>query len=166
VPVLGAASLGAVRAAELAPFGMLGIGSVFAGYADGSITDDADVAVLHAPAELGWQPLTEALVDVLATLDRALAEGILPAGVHDGMVHRARALPYKQRTWPALLAPLAPIAAAAVRRWLPAGRRSVKRGDALAALAALAAGPPRPPPAAFEETVFWRRFVDALEGEA
>ena len=73
VRVIGAASLGALRAAECAPFGMEGVGQVFAQIPRGAIEDDSDLAVVHAPGELGWQPLTEARVNVRATLDAALA---------------------------------------------------------------------------------------------
>ena len=52
VHVFGAASMGALRAAELAPFGMRGVGQVFAAYRDGcwpgdpdAFEDDDEVAV-------------------------------------------------------------------------------------------------------------------------
>jgi hypothetical protein len=60
VHVFGAASMGALRAAELAPFGMRGVGKVFEAFRDGfwpgfsePFEDDDEVAVIHAPAELG-----------------------------------------------------------------------------------------------------------------
>jgi len=68
VQVFGAASMGALRAAECADFGMVGIGTVFERYRFGDLSDDAAVAQLHAPQEMGWTPLTEALVNVEATL--------------------------------------------------------------------------------------------------
>ena len=71
--VLGAASVGALRAAECAAFGMEGIGRVFAAVRDGAIEDDSDLAVIHAPGALGWHPLTEARVNVRATLAAATA---------------------------------------------------------------------------------------------
>ena len=42
--VFGAASMGALRAAELAPFGMIGVGAIFAAYRDGRLTGDDEVA--------------------------------------------------------------------------------------------------------------------------
>ena len=59
VRVLGAASLGALRAAECHSFGMEGVGPIFRQYRSGARTSDADVAVVHAPAELGYKPLTD-----------------------------------------------------------------------------------------------------------
>ena len=45
VHVYGAASMGALRAAELHQFGMVGVGAVFAGFRDGVLTGDDEVAV-------------------------------------------------------------------------------------------------------------------------
>jgi hypothetical protein len=73
VLLCGAASMGALRAAECAAFGMVGIGRIFEAYACGALADDCAVAQIHAPAELGYLPLSEPLVNVLATL-QALAE--------------------------------------------------------------------------------------------
>ena len=51
VHVFGAASMGALRAAELHAFGMVGVGRIFEGYRDGALEADDEVAVLH-----GGQP--------------------------------------------------------------------------------------------------------------
>src|SRR6516162_4304020 len=77
IHVYGSASIGALRAAELHSFGMKGIGRIFAGYRDGILSDDDEVAVLHAPKQLGYVAVTEAMVNIRATLDRAVAEGVL-----------------------------------------------------------------------------------------
>jgi hypothetical protein len=61
--VFGAASMGALRAAECAAYGMIGVGEIFAAFASGRRIADADVAVLHGPEELGFPALTVALVD-------------------------------------------------------------------------------------------------------
>ncbi|HKV09730.1 MAG TPA: TfuA-like protein, partial [Thermoanaerobaculia bacterium] len=70
VRVIGAASLGALRAAELSPFGMEGVGAVFEGYQTGALDGDDEVALLHAPAEHGYRPITVALVEVRHALAR------------------------------------------------------------------------------------------------
>ena len=79
VTVLGGASLGALRAVECAPFGMIGVGEVFRRYASGELIDDSDIAQLHGPAELGSMPLTEAFVNIEATIRRAQSRGRLAA---------------------------------------------------------------------------------------
>src|SRR5262249_22679622 len=54
VHVFGAASMGALRAAELHPFGMVGVGRVFECYRDGVLTADDEVAVAHGPGDTGY----------------------------------------------------------------------------------------------------------------
>ena len=49
VHVFGAASMGALRAAELHSFGMVGFGEIFQWYRDGKIIADDEVAVRCAP---------------------------------------------------------------------------------------------------------------------
>lgn len=80
IPVIGAASMGALRAAELDRFGVVGVGAIYRSYARGTLVADDAVALLHAPAELGHRPLTIAEVDLRALLVRAVRErAILPA---------------------------------------------------------------------------------------
>ena len=64
VPVLGGASMGALRAAELCGLGMKGAGRIFRWYRDGIVIDDAEVALLHAGAEHAWRALTVPQVNV------------------------------------------------------------------------------------------------------
>ena len=103
IPVLGAASMGALRAAECAAFGMIGVGGIFEEYANGTRVADADVGVAHAPAELGYQPMTVALVDAEATLRQLREAGQLDRVAHDRFLERSRGLHFKQRTWEAIL---------------------------------------------------------------
>ena len=70
VEVHGAASMGALRAAELAPYGMIGHGFVYRWYRRTPLADDEEVAVAMAPAELGSAALGEALINMRVTLRR------------------------------------------------------------------------------------------------
>ena len=70
IHVYGSASMGALRAAELAAFGMVGIGTVFEAYRDGVLEDD-EVAIVHADAEFDFRPASEAMVNIRATLEKA-----------------------------------------------------------------------------------------------
>lgn len=54
VHVLGASSMGALRAAELAAFGMEGVGKIYKYYASGDLQDDDEVTITHGPRELGY----------------------------------------------------------------------------------------------------------------
>ena len=106
VHVFGAASMGALRAAELHSFGMVGVGAIFEGFRDGTLIDDDEVAVLHGPAELGYPPITQALVDIRDGCAVALRDGVIGADCADAIVAAARALAYQERTYAAIAAAL------------------------------------------------------------
>ncbi|OLP52714.1 antibiotic resistance protein [Rhizobium rhizosphaerae] len=99
VRVLGAASMGALRAAECHGFGMIGIGEIFRSYRDGLLIDDADVGQSHAPAALGWTGITEPLVNVRATLANPALAALLPAQTLKALEASGAALHFKDRTW-------------------------------------------------------------------
>ncbi|MFZ4747168.1 MAG: TfuA-like protein [Sphingomonas sp.] len=87
IPVIGAASMGALRAAELDRFGVVGVGAVYRSYARGTLVADDAVALLHAPAALGHCPLTIAEVDLRALLVRWVRKrAILPAQARAALV--------------------------------------------------------------------------------
>ncbi len=104
VRVLGAASLGALRAAECAPFGMEVVGGIARSYHDGSRVEDADVCLVHAPAELDFMPLTEPLVDVEATVAAMLAAGLATGEEAAALLAAARAIYFADRTVEAITA--------------------------------------------------------------
>jgi hypothetical protein len=141
IHVYGSASIGALRAAELHSFGMVGIGRIFEAYRDGILIDDDEVAVLHGPEELGYPLLTEAMVNIRATLDKAIAEGVLTSVLAAQLTTIAKNLFYKECGWGAILhiavgarLPLANFAA-----WLRSGQTDQKRIDALEMIAAIRA---------------------------
>ena len=142
VMVFGAASIGALRAVELAPFGMIGIGEVFRAYRDGEIEDDDEVAVLHGPAELGYPTLTEAMVNVRATLDAATRARVLRGEERTTLARTAKSIFYKHRTWNAIVNRAASdgVPPANLRRfteWRPTNSVDVKMQDAQLLIAAL-----------------------------
>jgi hypothetical protein len=100
---MGAASMGALRAAELQAYGMIGIGIIFDCYLSGSLTGDDEVAVTHGPAELGYCATSEALVNVRATLRAACVAGGLTKASCDALIIRAQDIFFKDRTWGAIL---------------------------------------------------------------
>lgn len=138
IPVLGAASMGALRAAELYAFGMEGVGSVFQAYADGRLEDDDEVAVTHGPAELGYPSLSEAMVNIRRTLSDAHAAGILSIPLRRRLEEIAKDLCYRDRNYGRILREAEegtdPFELSAFREWLPIGRADQKREDALALL--------------------------------
>ncbi|MBB3607612.1 TfuA-like protein [Rhizobium sp. BK602] len=103
VHIFGAASMGALRAAECAAFGMMGIGEIFDGYMSGALEDDSDVAQSHAPTEVGFLPLSEPLVNVRATISRCLQLSYITAAEHDQLLAAAKAIFFKERTYKRLV---------------------------------------------------------------
>lgn len=132
VRVFGAASLGALRAAEMVPLGMTGVGWVYEGYRSGAIDGDDEVAILHAGAEQGYRGFTVALVE----LRHALESPDFDRKAAAALVARVKALPFSQRH-PDVIADLAcrelgGQAAEALLRRL--AEHSVKRDDARLAI--------------------------------
>jgi hypothetical protein len=139
IHVFGGASMGALRAAELAPFGMEGVGTLFEAFHRGELEDDDEVAVLHASQEEGFRCLSEAMVNIRATLKHAEHEGVIGTRVRKALERLAKGLYYPERGYPALLAlaereGLPSDVLRRLRGWLPRGRVDQKRADALALL--------------------------------
>lgn len=134
VTVVGAASMGALRAAELATLGMVGVGRVFEQLRDGALEDDDAVAVLHAGPEDLYRPLSEALVNLEHGLALAAQSGALGEATRGRLVELARGTHYTRRSWPALLGACSPDEAVGLAAFLERERPNLKRDDALAML--------------------------------
>lgn len=145
--VVGASSMGALRAAELHPYGMLGVGRVFELYRDGLIDSDDEVAVVHTP---DGAPQSTALVSMRIELCQAVAEGAIDDEAARRLLELARNTDYVQRSWEAVRhlaagSPATGRSLAAFMEWRRrAGGEDAKHADAVAALHAVAAGLDRP----------------------
>lgn len=172
ITVFGSASMGALRAAELSVFGMIGVGRIYEAYASGAITDDDEVAVLHSPAELGFAPLSEPMVSIRATVDLAVSGMVLDAAQAATVLETAKARFYQQRTWKQILADL-PVSPWRDRfsSWLETGAIDAKRDDAQEMLTQMAvfsgAGAPgnRQLSEQMEETLAWQGLVRRAEAQ-
>jgi TfuA protein len=100
VPLWGASSLGALRAAELYPFGMTGVGTVFEVYRSGRVIFDDEVSVAYS-REHG-RPVSEAMINIRVALNQARREGIVGTAVARRLISQARAMYFPDRSWPAL----------------------------------------------------------------
>ena len=139
VHVFGASSMGALRAAELSVFGMVGVGKIFEAFRDGVLEDDDEVAVAHGAAEDGFVAISEAMVNIRATLERASAEQVLSGPTCQSLLDLAKGMFYAQRCYPALLeagtvAGLPEAELGRFRDWVRQGRVDQKRLDAEALL--------------------------------
>ncbi|UJW75656.1 TfuA-like protein [Rhizobium sp. SL42] len=158
ITVIGAASMGALRAVECEAFGMLGLGQVFQQYRIGHRVSDADVALSHGPAELDFCPLTVSLVDAEATIDGLRDR--LDRTQCDRLIDAARSVHFSRRTWKAVAAHAGCDAELAA---ICAGNLvSVKKADALLLLQMVQDGGmpcAAPPEWMFQDTVFFRKLL-------
>lgn len=152
IHVFGSASMGALRAAELHVFGMVGVGSIFADYADGVLNDDDEVAVIHGPPETGYVALSEAMVNIRATLNAAQRDSIISEPTCSQLLSLAKRTFFPRRSYEQLLAGAAALdlpagELSALRAWLPGGKINRKRLDAVQMLEAMREfGAETPPP--------------------
>lgn len=145
VAVIGAASMGALRAAELDRHGMIGVGRIYRAYATGRWQGDDEVALLHGPQESGWRPLTEPLANVRATLAAAVRRRRFGPSEARRLLALASQTFYQDRTWPGLVAAAAEVGLVLDGDWPGPARVDLKQRDAREALAlALSQEVPRP----------------------
>ena len=155
VTVVGAASMGALRAAELDSHGMVGIGRIYQMYKAGEIDGDDEVAIKHRTAEYGYRADSIALVNLRFGTQRAVDEGVVSPQTAAAVVSAAKDLVFDERTWPQITAALQGCLSAAGLAEIPALARycggrpcDLKALDAVLALEhgqRLLAGP-RPAP--------------------
>jgi hypothetical protein len=98
VHVFGAASMGALRAAELESFGMIGAGTVYDSFRRGVLEGDDEVALLHLGADQGYRPVSQALVEIRDRLSLLASQGELNCRQRDELISRVKALPFWNRT--------------------------------------------------------------------
>ncbi|NVD42607.1 TfuA domain-containing protein [Ensifer sp. HO-A22] len=103
IVVIGAASMGALRAAELNEFGMIGVGLIYRWYRRWRLAPDDAVAVHSGPAELGFLPLTDALVDLRRTFSTLARRRFLTAAERDLLTTMARNTNFRERRLEAIL---------------------------------------------------------------
>ena len=139
IHVFGSASMGALRAAELAAFGMEGVGIIFESYRDGILEDDDEVAIAHGPAEIGFRAGSDAMVDIRVTLRKAEQDGVISTELRTSLEKIGKKLFYPDRNYRVLLRSasergLPEADLERFRQWLPEGRVNQKREDALTML--------------------------------
>ncbi|HEY7957095.1 MAG TPA: TfuA-like protein [Polyangia bacterium] len=169
--VLGASSMGALRAAELHPFGMEGVGKIFEAFRSGEIEDDDEVAVVHGPAADGYRCLSEAMVNVRDALERAEREEAISAQTRESLTAIAKSIFYPERSWDAILSAGADAELPApelerLRGFVRRVRPNLKRDDAVALLERLRTEPASETRAApgfqLEKTAFWLKMTEVV----
>jgi hypothetical protein len=103
IQVIGASSMGALRAAELHSFGMLGYGKIFEWYREGVIDGDDEVALLHGGKEVDFCPMSEPLVNIRYTLLKAVEYQYITTEQAKNLIEYAKQLYYPERSYQQLL---------------------------------------------------------------
>jgi hypothetical protein len=151
VTVAGAASMGALRAAELWPYGMRGVGDIFRLHRDLVVIGDDEVAVIHCSAEEDYRPLSEPLVNIRIALREACAADAITTDEEARLLTLARAIPFRSRGYRMLdqraRADLGGELADRFDAWRRAHARDAKADDARLLLRMAAAGDPALRPA-------------------
>jgi hypothetical protein len=170
IRVFGSASMGALRAAELARFGMEGIGWVFESFHSGALEDDDEVALVHSavPIKNRFIPYSQPMVNIRRTFARAEDEGIISQDLSTLLTQTAKNLYYGDRLYETILERVAAAGAnrlqlETLRHWLPAHQVDQKREDAIAMLEAMRerlfqTQAPSPPSFRFERTELWNQL--------
>jgi len=134
--VLGASSMGALRASELDVYGMEGIGAIYQAYKSGSLVSDDEVALTFDP--FSYAPTSEPLVNIRFNLDLAKEKGIISEQSRDQLFLAARRLYFPHRSYQSMLQEgandLPPEEMERLRDFLEKERRDFKMEDALLAL--------------------------------
>lgn len=99
VSVLGAASIGALRAAELDRYGMQGVGEIYRAYRDGELEADDEVALVHGSPDDGYRSFSEPMVNIRATLNAAVVNGLLDAAARADILGVLAVTPYAGRSY-------------------------------------------------------------------
>ncbi|WP_245457046.1 MULTISPECIES: TfuA-like protein [unclassified Mesorhizobium] len=137
IPVIGAGSMGALRAAELYPY-MHGVGLIYRWYRRFAFLPDDAVAVLYGPEGVNFSPLTHALVDLRMTVRAAWRRNLLSTDLSGKLENAARNLNFRERTLSRMVREALPEAGhheiEACRQILAGAFIQQKKRDALSAL--------------------------------
>jgi hypothetical protein len=103
IVMIGAGSMGALRAAELCDFGMIGVGLIYRWYRRWCLAPDDAVAVHAGPPELDFLPLTDPLVDLQRTFSSLMRRKLITPAERGELTMIARGLNFRDRTFAAVL---------------------------------------------------------------
>lgn len=153
IVILGASSMGALRAAETDRFGMIGVGQIYRWYKDEYITGDDEVALMHSDEPSGYQSLSLPLVNIRASVALAVSRNQLTSATAARLIEIAQAIYYPDRQVPSILqrcreAHFAADQVEAARRLLTEEYVDLKKADAremLIAIRRLVDGTDSPP---------------------
>ncbi len=85
--------------AELAAFGMVGVGTIFEDYARTAIEDDDEVVRVHGGAAKNYEPTSEAMVNIRRTLAKAVEERIICKATAERLAQIGKGFFYRHRQY-------------------------------------------------------------------
>jgi TfuA protein len=94
--VIGASSMGALRASELDRSGMIGVGWVYDYFRRSAVRRDADVALVYSPFD--FKPITVPMVDLEYWMEQASAVGLIANRERSLLLKVARNIFFADRT--------------------------------------------------------------------
>lgn len=133
--LVGAASLGALRAVELEKFGMIGIGKIFELYKTGKIDGDDEVAVTFEEGRHTLQ--SEAMIDIRFNLFIARRKGIIDESTKRQITKVAKNVYFPFRNYTDILDlskrqyPLSDSYIESFRAYITSNRESLKERDTI-----------------------------------
>ena len=98
VTLAGASSMGALRAAECWPLGMLGMGCIYRLFRRGVLQSDDEVAVTTDATD-GHRALSVALINLRYGLRKAVRAGLLSLAQALEAIHQVESIYFPDRTW-------------------------------------------------------------------
>jgi hypothetical protein len=94
--VIGASSMGALRASELDRSGMIGVGWVYDYFRRAAVRRDADVALVYSPFD--FKPITVPMVDLEYWMEQVSAAGLIGNRERSLLLKVARSIFFADRT--------------------------------------------------------------------
>jgi hypothetical protein len=102
--VIGASSMGALRASELDRCGMIGVGWVYDYFRRSAVRRDADVALVYSPFD--FKPMTVPMVDIEYWMQQVSAAGLIRNRERAHLLKAARKIFFADRTLDRLMGAL------------------------------------------------------------
>lgn len=134
--ILGASSMGALRASEIDVYGMEGVGEVYLAYKRGDLISDDEVALIFDP--IVFEPMSEPLVNIRHNLEIALQQGVIDEASRDTLLKAAQSRYFPERTYERMINDcegyVSPDALKRFREFINNEKRDLKMEDAIKAL--------------------------------
>jgi len=133
VVMLGSSSMGALRAVELLPYGMIGVGRIFEMFRTGELDADDEVGMVYD--EDSGRARSVPMANIRVALEAAAAEGIITKDEERMLIKVIKDVYFPERTYPLMLKLAGDSISASTRASLSAflknGAPDAKRDDAM-----------------------------------